>query len=247
MKKLSKITTILLVLFIAASCGGKKKYVRNPLDDIIRDHSADSNYAIILHDMDYNEDEKSYMHQYKVVVEKTNPDTVVSEVTDWKPVSDVMFDDHIDDMGMELVSKKNGNLKKTVAPPGYTNYVGNEKYGHWVQRDGNSFWEFYGKYAFMSSMFNMAMFPVRYSYWNNYYGNYMMGRPYYGPSMGGGYMYGTNSAYNTNRTSSRWNQRSSSFKSRVRSNVSKSSAKTRRSSSRYSKSSTKSRGGRSGK
>jgi hypothetical protein len=173
-------------------------------------------------------------------------------------------------MGMELASKKDGKLTKTVAPPGYTNYVGNEKYGHWVQRDGGSFWEFYGKYAFFSSMFRMTMFPIRYSYWNDYHRNYYgYGRGYYGPSYNNGRrMYGTNSAYNSNNKTARWNNKTSDFKSNVRSKVQRSSAaskksanrvssskrrsssyqkKTTRSSSRYSRSSTRSRGGGFGK
>lgn len=228
-------------------------YTKSPLDLLIRDLNSEQNFTIILYDMDYNESSDTYLHKYNVLVER--PDSVYTKETDWVTVSRTFFNQNVDNMGMELASKKDGNLNKTAAPAGYSNYIGNEKYGQWRERDGSSFWEFYGRYAFMSSMFRMAMFPIQYSYWNdyrtNYYGN---GRSYYGPTTNGQRMYGTNSRYGQTNTQKTWNNKSSSFKSRVRSQVSRSSsasntrsARTTRSSNRYSSSSTRSRGGGFGK
>lgn len=149
-------------------------------------------------------------------------------------------------MGMEIVAKnEEGEVSRTASPPGYSNYVGNPQYGHWVNRGGNSFWEFYGKYALMSSLFNMAAFPVRRSYYDTYRDDYFGRRPYYGPSGSGGRMYGTGSSYTRNvKPNTRWsrNPSSSSFKQRVRNSVS-------RSNSRYSSSggSMRSRSGGFGK
>ena len=69
-------------------------------------------------------------------------------------------------MGMEIAAKSaDGEVTKTAAPPGYNNYVGNSQYGQWQQgSNGQSFWAFYGQYALMSSLFNMATFPARRSY-----------------------------------------------------------------------------------
>ncbi|PCH73015.1 MAG: hypothetical protein COB98_11230 [Flavobacteriaceae bacterium] len=208
--------------------------------------------------MDFKEAESKYFHKYQIITE--NGDSIQSKESPWTQVNDTFFDANVNNMGMELVSKKNGKLSKIAAPPGYTNYVGNKQYGQWQQRDGNSFWEFYGKYAFMSSMFRMAMFPVRYSYWNDYNRNYYgRGRSYYGPVSNKRNMYGTNSNYTKSNTSSSWNKKPTSFKSRVRSSVSRSATATKsrnarrsaarqsRNTSRYSKSNTRSRSGGFGK
>lgn len=235
---------------------------KSPVDILIRDLSAEQNFSIILYDMDYDEAKKQYKHQYNVLVEKD--DSVQVKKTDWLVVSHAFFNQNAENMGMELASKKDGKLSKVAAPAGYSNYVGNEKYGHWKERDGNRFWEFYGKYTFMSSMFRMAAYPVGYSSWNNYNSNYYGQRSYYGQTTNGQRMYGTNSSYAKANTSSTWNNKPSGFKSRVRSQVQRSTPaksstaststkrtstqqKTTRSSSRYSSSSTRSRGGGSGK
>lgn len=232
-------------------------YTKSPVDNLIRDLSNEQNFTIILHDMDYNESSDKYKHKYQVIIDKA--DSVNNKGTDWVVVSSAFFNANVDNMGMELASKKDGKLSKTTAPAGYSNYVGNEKYGQWKESNGSSFWEFYGKYAFMSSMFRMAMFPVRYSYWNDYNSNYYgRGRSYYGPTNNGSRMYGTNSKYAQANNKSNWNSKSSDFKSRVRSKVSQSSTsksrvtrstntKRTRSSSRYSSSSSRSRGGSFGK
>jgi hypothetical protein len=227
---------------------------KSPVDVLIRDLSAEQNFSIILYDMDYDEAKKQGKHQYNVLLEKE--DSVQVKKTDWLIVSSAFFNQNADNMGMELASKKDGKLSKVAAPAGYSNYVGNEKYGQWRERDGNRFWEFYGKYALMSSMFRMAMYPVGYSSWNNYNSNYYGRRSYYGQTANGQRMYGTNSSYGKANTSSTWNNKPSDFKSRVRSNVQRSTVtktrtttqqRTTRSSSRYSSSSTRSRGGSFGK
>ncbi len=229
------------------------KFEKTPVDNIIKELSAEQNFSVILFDMDYLEQNKTYRHKYNVLIEKN--DSIHVRNFDWVDVSDTYFNANIDNMGMEIALKKDGKVSKAAAPAGYSNYVGNEKYGQWKQRDGNRFWEFYGKYAFMSSMFRMTMFPVRYSYWNNYHSNYYRsGRSYYGPSINGSNMYGTNSNYTKSNTSSVWNKKPSNFKSSIRSKVSQSAAASKRatqqrtrSSSRYSRSSTRSRGGGYGK
>ncbi|MTI32316.1 hypothetical protein [Xanthovirga aplysinae] len=258
--KIHRFFVLPFLLLLMVSCGGNQ-FEKSPLDNLIRDMSKDDTFTILLHDMDVEGAFfKTYKHQYQVIVEKDGGPKEV--MTDWMEVSPDFFRRNIDNMGMEIASKKDGKLTKEVSPPGFSNYVGNPQYGQWVQRDGGSFWEFYGKYAFMSSMFNMLTYPARFSYWNDYRTNYRgYGRSYYGPSSGGaGAFYGTNSRFNSSRsTSSRWsrNPSSSSFKSRVNSRVSRSprstsrsstrSSRTSRSSSRYKSSGFRSRGGGFGK
>lgn len=240
-----KYSLVIILALIMVSCGSDtKKFEKSPIDVLIKDMSSLNSFVIVLYDMDYFEDENAYKHQYQIL--KDGEDTVTSEITPWYPVSDVLFKTHQEDMGMEVASKKDGVVTKVVSPAGYSNYVGNEKYGHWQQNSsGGSFWSFYGKYMFMSQMFRMATYPVSYGYYNNYRSSYYGRQPYYGHN--GARTYGTSSSYNKSRTNSRWNKRPSSFKSKVRSRVSQSSSRKTRTASRYSQSRSRSRGGGSGK
>lgn len=244
------IVFILLVYGCSRTCSSSRHYapVKSPVDDLIKEMTDVPSYSIILFDMNTEGSYfKEFYHQYRIIKE-VDSGKVVIDTTQWYEVSEDFFKMHMEDMGMEIASKgADGKVVKTVAPPGYNNYVGNERYGHWVNRNGSSFWEFYGRYAFMSSMFNMFTYPVRRSYWNDYRDNYYgRGRSYYGPSTGGSNMYGTKSKYaKSTKSSSRWytNSSNNSFKQRVRNSTSRSST---RSSSRFG-SGYRSRGGGFGK
>lgn len=246
---------MMLVALTLLQCGSdnRKKFTKEPIDNIIKENNQYTNFSIILYDMDFEEASDSYRHQYQVLVEPLPPGdtTIVESKTDWLNVSDDFFNKHVDDMGMEIAFKKDGKVEKKTAPPGYSNYVGNEKYGEWrTDHSGNSFWAFYGRYAFMSSMFNMMTYPMYRSHYNDYYGNYYSrGRSYYGPRTGSGYAYGTNSARNKSRSTASWNTKSSSFKNKVRSKAQRSSStsKRSRSRSRYNSSRSRSRSGGYGK
>lgn len=267
---------IIVIFFIAKTCGRSdssssrssersqvaKNWQKSPVDELIKQMNGEQNFSIILFDMDADEASNKYRHQYQILIER--PDTVLEKKTDWKNVSETFFSQHINNMGMEIASKKNGTVTKQAVPAGYNHYVGNEKYGHWVDRGGSSFWEFYGKYALISSVFNMMTYPR--SHWYDYrQGGYYGGsRGYYGP--GGSSYYGTKNYTSSSRgKSSTWGSKSTSFKDKVRSKVSRSSSKssrfsntrksstksynrTKRSSSRYKSSrSTRSRSGGFGK
>ena len=234
--KLRNWTSVLLMGVLLVGCS--KKFQKSPVDTIIRDMPAGEVFSIILHDMDAQGNFSSqYYHQYEIIKGNT-PESIESEITGWNEVSEEEFNRYINDMGMEIAARDStGKVTKNVAPPGYNNYVGNPRYGYWNNSGGSSFWAFYGQYAFLSSMFRMATYPVRRDYYNDWrgYGN----RPYYGP---GGSYYGTGSGYNKTRNpSSSWSSKSSSFKSRVRSRASRSSGRSGRSSS------SRSRGGGFGK
>ncbi len=222
-------------------------FEKNPVDVLMRDMTTTPVYSIMLYDMDEaGTFFKEYKQQYRIIKEDTAGGKPEEVITDWYPVSKDFFDQHINDMGMEIAAKgKDGEVTKTVAPPGYNNYVGNPQYGHWQQgSNGNSFWAFYGQYAFMSSLFNMAAFPIRRSYYNDYRGSRSSGRPYYGPDVGGGRKaYGTGSAYtSTTKPNSTWRRSASSRQLR------NSRQRTSRSGTRYnSGGSMRSRGGGFGK
>jgi len=199
--------------------------------------------SVVLFDMDYDESLDKYKHQYQVMKEPNdNPDTLISETEKWVVVSDITFDKHKEDMGMEIARKEDGVLKRETAPVGQAKYVSNKRYGSWQnQNDGTRMWVSMGQYMFMRSMFGYGHRPVYYGGWNNYHSNYYgYGRSYYGS---GSTRYGTTSS--TNKRSP-WNSKPSAFKQSVRSKVTRSSSISR-SNSRSSGSSYRSRGGGSGK
>ncbi len=274
-KKIILLCNVILMMLLFNSCGTDRKrtYQKTPLDQIITKYINEPNYSVILADMDYNESEKAYFHKYRILIEKPQikvdstqlndasrkAQDVVVENTDWLKVSDVFFEKHVDNLGMTILSKKNGVLDKKATPAGYDKYVGNDRYGRWqTHSNGSSFWVFYGQYRFMSDLFYGSSYRYNRNDYRNYDRNYRGKQNYYGS---GNSKYGTSSTTAKSSASSRWNSKSSTFKQRVRSNVKRSAAssasrkyksgsqysKTKRNSSRYSRSSSRSRGGGFGK
>jgi len=247
MKTIYKFLSIIGLFAIFASCSSDAEFQKSPVDDMIKEMTAEQDFTIILHDMDVEEGTFSdkYKHQYQVITVKDS--TPAEKVTEWYYVSEEFFMTHQNDMGMEIASKKDGAVSKDVAPPGFSNYVGNPSYGQWsTNSSGDSFWEFYGKFAMMSTMFNLMTYPAYNRTYGDYRSNYRgSGRPYYGSSMPDGRaQYGTNSGHAAaTRSNSSWFSKASNqnFRDKVQN-------KTSRSGSRYStKSSSRSRGGGSGK
>ncbi len=259
-----QVSLFIIAILLLASCSSKNKnekaFVKSPVDDFIKDLDSIQNFTIILYDM--NQEGSEYKHRYKIITEEEQELSVQNaegedssfvslvpqeDTTSWYTVNETFFDEHVNDMGMELASKTDGKVSKTVAPPGYSNYVGNPKYGTWKDGDSNgggSFWEFYGKYAFMTSMFHMIAGPSIYrSNYIDYNNNYRGNRSYYGTTGANGKsQYGTFSKNNLNRNSnfSQKLSNNSDFKNKVNNSVQRStSAKT----SAGSRSSTTSRSG----
>lgn len=233
---------ILMILTFFTACGGKK-FKKNPVDLIVKDLPTDQVFSIVLNDMDVEGSFfETYKHQYKII-EETAEGKPEESVLGWYEVDKNYFNQHVNDMGMEVASRgEDGKMHKGANPPGYNNYVGNSKYGSWQGSGGTSFWAFYGQYAFMSSMFRMSMYPAYRTHFNDYRGNYYgTGRSYYGPTTGGRSYYGTNSAYTSStRPNSSWSKNNSSFKRSVTSRTSPST-------SRYGGTSSKARGSGFGK
>ncbi len=237
---MKKIFLVLLTSVILLGCGGSD-FTINPVDDMIKKMNKTETFTVILYDMDIEGTFlKTFKHKYQVIKDSIGKPEMTE--TGWHEVSKDFFLQHENNMGMEIASKsKDGKVSKTATPPGYSNYIGNSEYGTWrTGSNGGSFWEFYGKYAMMSSVFNLMTYPARYSYWNDYRSNYYGSRAYYGPSASGRTAYGTSSNYSSKaRSSSTWNSKASNrnFKNRVRSSTSRST----RSGSRYTRSSSRSR------
>jgi hypothetical protein len=174
-----KFTYILLCLFAAfalliTGCGGKKDGDL-PINKIKKAVTDVPTYSIILEDM--KEDGnffKTYYHKYRVVQETEG------WTTDWLEVPENYYNTNENFLGMSLAARKEGKDNSTVSPPGY-NYVGDDRYGKWgTDHRGNSFWEWYGKYALFSSMFGGWYRPVYMNDYNTYSRYRSQNRPFYG-------------------------------------------------------------------
>ena len=173
------IVTTTILLF--SGCG-----TSSPLEKIKKELDQYPEYTIILEDM--KEDGNfftDYYHRYKTVYGRalSGQDSIVYEtnLTDWEKVSKKEFHKNANYLGMVLASRSaNGEVSNNQHPPGYQ-YVGNQQYGQWrTGANGSSFWEFYGKYALISSMFNMFSRPIYRNDYDSYRNHRSSGSPYYG-------------------------------------------------------------------
>jgi hypothetical protein len=232
----------LVLGMVFTACSNVKEFEKSPVDDLIRDMDKEQNFTILLYDMDSEGSwSPTYKHKYKVITE--GADSVPKErITDWYEVDELFFDMHANDMGMEIAAKVDGKVTKETSPPGYSRYVGNSQYGHWnTNSSGDSFWEFYGKYAMISSMVGLMTGPIYRTGYYDYHSNYRGVRPYYGS---GSQTYGTfsDASRQSNPDFHKRLSSNSTFKDRVNGSVSRSSAaRTTRSGSRYSSGSSRSR------
>lgn len=166
---------IFLVLFMLVSgcTGGSTRNM--PIDKIKHSLKNQPTYSIILDDMKYEGSFfKTYFHKYLIV----QPDG--SSKTDWLKVPERYYRQTQKFLGMTILAKKDGKFETGVSPPGY-GFVGDTKYGRWVHdSQGGSFWEFYGKYAFFSSLFGGWYHPVSMSDYRTYNQYRAYNRPFFG-------------------------------------------------------------------
>lgn len=176
---------IVIALVVTASgiltgCGSGPD--QSPLEILKKTLKDAPTYSVVLEDMRTEGTfSKQYFHRYLVVL----PDE--SWKTQWYPVSKADYQQHLDHLGMSLLARKDGNFDDFVAPPGY-HFVGDETYGRWRQDNtGDSFWEFYGKYALLSSLFGGWYHPV----YRSDFGTYNRYRKSYKPFYGSKGQYGS--------------------------------------------------------
>jgi len=198
---------------------------QSPLDRLREQLSRYPEYTIILQDLRQEGNFfKEYYHQYKLVFSQksgASKDPVYdTQTSNWYQVPQAEFKKYQNNLGMVLFSKtaKSG-LSDAKYPPGYQQ-VGNPRYGNWrTDSSGNSFWEFYGKFAFMSHMFGMFNRPIYRNDWNSYRQSRSRGAPYFGR----GGEYGTNGSLTKHTNKSFFDRRvrreaarKSAFSDRVR-------------------------------
>ena len=246
---------LFLMVFLAFTACGGPDYVMNPVDRLVKDLRKEHEvFSVILEDMKvegtfFN----AYYHKYRIV---TGKGTDVNErMTDWKEVKEKFFWQNERNLGMTLAAlNEDGKLQKEAAPPGFHNYVGNSQYGQFVQRNGSSFWQFYGQYRFMTDMLALGGLGIGRNDYRTWQQDYRGRKPYYGSSSGSRTKskYGTYSNYNRTKRRDFFQrrQRSSGWrKSNYTTSGQKRSSGIRRSSGRYSRGSGgfRSRGGGFGK
>jgi len=171
----SKVLMGLFFLMLCAGCGGGSREL--PLDRIKTSLKDVPTYSIVLEDMkEEGNFVKTFFHRYRVVSGEQ------TQTTDWVQVPENYYRKNENFLGMSLISKKDGVENSTAAPPGY-DFVGDSRYGRWTQdRHGNSFWEFYGKYALFTSLFGGWYRPIYMNDYNDYtrYRSRSRNTPYFG-------------------------------------------------------------------
>jgi len=197
-------------LLLVLGCGSSYD---NPLDRF-KDQLKDvPTYSIILEDMKQDGNVFThYFHKYKIV-QLDN-----SWVTNWEEVSEEYYNQNANFLGMTLAAKKDGKQDNHVAPPGYA-YVGDSNYGQWRQdSNGNSFWEFYGKYRMFTDVLGFFTGPI----FSHDYDDYHRYRRHRKPFFGRNNQYGTKGTYTKKlnptfykRRMTRESKKKSSFKDRV--------------------------------
>jgi len=169
---------VILASFLLCACGGGP---RSPLNKIRTEFADTPTYSIILDDM--KEDGnffKTYFHKYRIITDERTTDT------GWMEVSKEYYQHNASFLGMTVWAKKDGTGGKAVGPPGYE-YVGDPRYGQWrTNSSGRSFWDFYGQYAFISSLLGRG--PIYRNNYDTYTISRTQGRAYYGSQK----EYGTN-------------------------------------------------------
>jgi len=206
----SLLPVLVVVLLFNGCVGGKRKLALDRLQEALKDVPS---YSIILEDMkEEGNFRSSYYHKYRVMFPEE------TQTTDWMEVSADYYKTNESFLGMSLAVKKEGEANRNVAPPGYQ-YVGDSRYGNWrSDSHGNSFWEFYGKYAFFSSLLGGGRRPI----YRNDYSAYQQHRARNATYFGRKNEYGTNGSISKKakpnfhaRRMAKERMKKASFKNRV--------------------------------
>ena len=200
-----------------------------PIEKIKKNLKDVKTYSIILEDMKEEGNFSAvYYHKYRVITPESG------FLTEWIKVPEDYYKLNSGFLGMVLVNKKEGDLNTQVSPPGYE-YVGDSRYGGWrTDSGGNSFWEFYGKYALLSNLMGGWYRPVYRNDYNAYRDHSRRNMVYYGQGnssrKNNNTRYGTNGSVAKAKNPSffeRKQERQSSFKKKFQSNLNRKVGRTK--------------------
>ncbi|MGK0365152.1 MAG: hypothetical protein ACI85O_002217, partial [Saprospiraceae bacterium] len=145
---------MLFVAFIGLvnifQCGGSRsssqyQYPTNrgrEFSSIVKEFDANNEFNLILRDMDYKNSQ--HYHKYEYITDTS--DLIVNTETSWYEVTPTFFKVHVNHMGLEMVHKNGGTKSFGATPPGFSRFVGNEKYGSWADNYGQNEWDYISEY-----------------------------------------------------------------------------------------------------
>jgi hypothetical protein len=121
-----------------------------------------------------------YWHRYGMVWQA--PAGMQRDSTPWTRITEEQYNDELPLEGLAVATRQNGkDMDEPVAPE--MAFVGNPTYGHWTRGPrGDSFWEWYGKYAMMRDLFGSSRRPIvihrtEYNTYRRDPGSYRSSRP----------------------------------------------------------------------
>jgi len=221
-KRSSALLAVILVVVVACATA-------NPLDRLRRELDPYPEFSVILQDMKTSGNfVNDYHHQYKVIygVKAAGAEAPVfhEKISDWIPVDRKLYEKYQDYLGMTILTRgADGRVEEAFFPPQYQ-WVGDSRYGRWVDDGrGDSFWEFYGKYAMLSAVLGGAGDVgklVYRSHYRKYKSHRGSRKAFYGPNNN----YGTRGSYTKSthrsfhqRQTAKQQARSQSFSRKVQS------------------------------
>lgn len=161
-KQIKKFVVITLFAIIATTIGCGSSEVTDPLIKIKMGLKKSLNYSIILEDMkEEGTFSSKYFHKYRII------ENAKGKTTDWLQVNKSSYQKNVNYLGMSIFAKKDGKIIEGINPAGYQ-YVGDPKYGRWTNRGGTSFWEFYGQYAMLRTLFGGWYSPIGFDDFDSY-------------------------------------------------------------------------------
>jgi hypothetical protein len=154
-------------------CGGSSssdyEYPTNrgrDFSQIVREFDAHNEFSLILRDMDYKNSQ--HYHKYEYVTDTS--DVIVSSETGWYEVTPTFFKQHVNHLGLQLLHKNGGTKSFGVDPPGFSQFVGNEKYGSWKDNYGEYEWHYSPEYENLNAILTDGFaVPIKKNYenWKN--------------------------------------------------------------------------------
>ncbi len=201
--------TFLVMIFFCSACSTGEL----PLNRLKKSLAGASDYSIVLEDMKRSGNFSTrYFHKYQIIQDTKN------DTTSWMEVPKNFYQKSAGFLGMTIAAKKDGEEINSPSPPGYQ-HVGDSRYGQWRNdHRGNSFWEFYGKYALFSTLIGGFNRPIYRGDYNAYRSNRSRNTPFYGRNK----EFGTNGSFTKKskpnfytRRATRDSMKKSSFNNKV--------------------------------